>query len=624
MILHFDKVIAHNFSCYRDAELPLCDMGYTIVSGKNNNTSDNAVSNGSGKSSIFNAICYALTGETTQGLSNNVENIYTDPNDCWVELHFRADDDEFIIRRYKTPKVDLKIFINGEDRSGKGVRESQALLNGYIPDINSQLLGSIIVLGQGLPYRFTYNTPGARKFLLEKLTKSDYMVQTVKDKLELRKEELKLLLRNFEDEDIANKTQTKIYFENLAKLKAELNDYEEYLGDSEGSIDDKILEIKQLINNYNLNLINLDEQRTNITSKVESLTATKLNASRINSNRLEEKLVNINKTIDNQMHLISDLNATEKSLSSEIKKLDSVSDVCPTCGQKICGVHKIDTTELKAKLKELKSSLTEKNNEYSSLLLEKTNIIKDHDKEVELSLKDIDRDIDLNKKELNNIEKKITNITSLSQSLEKEEVRLTSIQTNYLKLQDEIIKTSNKLEELKESKNVIDFNIRDVTEHINVVQSLITLAKREFRSVLLENVVKYMDKKAKEYSREVFGAELISIITDENYINVIFNNKYYEALSGGEKQKIDIIIQLALRDLLSNQLNIHSNLLVLDEIFDNLDLLGCQKIIDLISKVSDIESMFIISHHVNDLQISYDSEVIVEKSSDGVSSIFIK
>lgn len=622
MILHFDKVIAHNFSCYRDAELPLCDMGYTIVSGKNNNTSDNAVSNGSGKSSIFNAICYALTGETTQGLSNNVENIYTDPNDCWVELHFRADDDEFIIRRYKTPKVDLKIYINGEDRSGKGVRESQALLNGYIPDINSQLLGSIIILGQGLPYRFTYNTPGARKFLLEKLTKSDYMVQTVKDKLELRKEELKTLLRNFEDEDIANKTQTKIYFENLAKLKAELNEYEEYT--SEGTIEDKLLDIKQLLLNYNDEMVKLDEEKVKNNSELEKLTQEKIDISHRENINLENKLVDITQKINDANNTLTSLKTKQDSLKAEIKKLDSVTDICPTCGQKIIGVHKIDTSGLKEELENLKLTIKFTTGTYQSYLEYKDKITSDHTKETNNMFHNLDNQINTIKNNIAEIDKKFNNCNSLSQSLVKEELNLTNLQNRYSKLQDDIITVTNKLDELKESKNVIDYNIRDVNEHINVVQSLITLAKREFRSVLLENVVKYMDKKAKEYSREVFGAELISIVTDENYINVIFNNKYYEALSGGEKQKIDIIIQLALRDLLSNQLNIHSNLLVLDEIFDNLDLLGCQKIIDLISKVSDIESMFIISHHVNDLQISYDSEVVVEKSSDGVSSIFIK
>ena len=81
MYLHFSKVVLHNFFSYADAELSLEDSGYVIVSGKNNMPSDNAVSNGSGKSSIFNAVCFALTGETIQGLSNNVENIYSNPND---------------------------------------------------------------------------------------------------------------------------------------------------------------------------------------------------------------------------------------------------------------------------------------------------------------------------------------------------------------------------------------------------------------------------------------------------------------------------------------------------------------------------------------------------------------
>ena len=133
-----------------------------------------------------------------------------------------------------------------------------------------------------------------------------------------------------------------------------------------------------------------------------------------------------------------------------------------------------------------------------------------------------------------------------------------------------------------------------------------------------------MDKKAKEYSRDVFGNESLSIVVDENYIDVLLNNKYYEALSGGEKQKVDIIIQLVLRDLLSNQLNIHSNILVLDEGLDFLDAKGSEAILNLIqSKLSDVESMFIISHHVEELNISYDTKIVVEKGSDGISNISV-
>ena len=103
--------------------------------------------------------------------------------------------------------------------------------------------------------------------------------------------------------------------------------------------------------------------------------------------------------------------------------------------------------------------------------------------------------------------------------------------------------------------------------------------------------------------------------------NGIYDGKYYEALSGGEQQKVDIIIQLALRDLLNTQLGITCNILVIDEAFDFLDTIGCRKILDLITNLSNIESVFIISHHINELQISYDTEITVVKHNNGVSTI---
>ena len=45
--------------------------------------------------------------------------------------------------------------------------------------------------------------------------------------------------------------------------------------------------------------------------------------------------------------------SSEKQLEKELKKIESIVDICPTCGQKIPNVHKIDTTELKSKLREI-------------------------------------------------------------------------------------------------------------------------------------------------------------------------------------------------------------------------------------------------------------------------------
>ena len=622
MILRFSKVRLHNFFCYSDAELNLEDMGYAIVSGRNNMELDGAISNGSGKSSIFNAICYALTGETAQGLSNNVENIYTDPNDCWVEVEFTADNDEFIVRRYKTPRTDMTILINGEDRSGKGIRESQQLLRSFLPELTSQLIGSIIILGQGLPYRFTYNTPSARKTLLESLTKSDYMVQTIKDKLDNRKEELRLQLRSYEDMNVANVTQTKIYSERLTKLNKELEEYNEC--SSDGNIEESIEEINDSISHYEKILKSLNKKKLNLDSKIDLLLSDKMNVINEGNRILSDKLNPVEIKLSELRSRLVDEKSNEKQLEKEINKLESIVDVCPTCGQKIPDVHKIDTTDLKNKLNGVKLITKSLFEDVDKLNAEKTSISENHTSSMNETLSKYDNSVNAIKKQIESLDTDICNTNKLVQIDTEEKSRLVHVQENYTKVVNEILEINNILDKLSQDKSEIDQNIRDTNEHLNVVQSLITLAKREFRSALLVNVVAYMDRKAKEYARDVFGYENLSIVVNDNYIDVIFNNKYYEALSGGEKQKVDIIIQLALRDLLSNQLNIHSNILVLDEGLDFLDSKGSEAVLNLIqSRLTDVESVFIISHHVEELNISYDTEIIVEKGSDGISNISI-
>ena len=93
-------------------------------------------------------------------------------------------------------------------------------------------------------------------------------------------------------------------------------------------------------------------------------------------------------------------------------------------------------------------------------------------------------------------------------------------------------------------------------------------------------------------------------------------------LQGGEKQRVDIILQFAIRDLLQNYMNYSSNIIVLDEIFDALDAKSTQRILELIStRLKDIASVFVISHHPNELQLSYDTEIRIVKNESGISEV---
>jgi ABC-type transport system involved in cytochrome bd biosynthesis fused ATPase/permease subunit len=74
--------------------------------------------------------------------------------------------------------------------------------------------------------------------------------------------------------------------------------------------------------------------------------------------------------------------------------------------------------------------------------------------------------------------------------------------------------------------------------------------------------------------------------------------------------------------MLNVYLNSNANILVLDEITDFLDKKSCAAIMKLIEKeLTTIESVFIVSHHAESLELPLDSEIKVVKDVDGISQI---
>ena len=109
-MINFYNVTLHNFGSYGHAEVDLRDRGFCLVSGRNNYAKDNALSNGSGKSFLWSAVCFAITGETINGLHTNLKNINApEEADCYVVLSFGYGKDEYELKRIVAPKPDLKI-----------------------------------------------------------------------------------------------------------------------------------------------------------------------------------------------------------------------------------------------------------------------------------------------------------------------------------------------------------------------------------------------------------------------------------------------------------------------------------------------------------------------------------
>ena len=154
---------------------------------------------------------------------------------------------------------------------------------------------------------------------------------------------------------------------------------------------------------------------------------------------------------------------------------------------------------------------------------------------------------------------------------------------------------------------------------IDILRQFETLLKRDFRGYLLSSSITFLSNSAKRYSEIVLNNDNIDIKLNGNNIDILLNGKSIENLSGGERQKVDLIVQFSLRDLLTKYFNFNTNLLVLDEIFDNLDEIGCQSILSLVSTL-DVTTICVVSHR-QDLSIPFDNVWTVVKNSKGISEI---
>lgn len=620
MNICFKKVTLHNFLSFGDAEVNLDDSSYTLVSGINNCKSDLAKSNGSGKSSLWESIIWVLTGDTIRGTKDVVNRYGKDGT--FVELIFNIDKNNYRIIRYKDYSnigTNLKIYFNGEDKSGKGIRDTEKLLEEYLPDINSSLLGSVIILGQGLPQRFTNNTPSGRKEVLEKLSKSDFMIEDIKVKLSNRKQFLNNELRKYQDLILEEESKKSVYEKQLVNL---LNEKENLIPEDFDSIisslNNKINENESISNSL---LTQISDKNLEITLNRDTYKNKEKEYEVSKSNLIKEFNLNLQPIIKEE----TDIQIQIKTLSQEITKLESIKDICPTCGQKLPDVHKVDTTNLRNRLNEYNVKFEEiklrkkEQQEKDDLTFDETNnsYIKQLE-ELDTKYNSLYKDLS----ELNNKQSIVkSDIYNDKLELDKIKIRKDNYENKIKTIDKDLEEANNQINLLKDNLLYNNIEKDNIEARLNIVNKMLTIATRDFRGFLLSEVIKFINQKAKEYCKEIFDTEEIEFKLDGNNIFIGYCGKQYENLSGGEKQKIDLIIQFSIRDMLTRYLDFSSNILVLDEIFDNLDSIGCQKVLNLISnKLTDISSIYIITHH-SDIDIPADNELIILKDENGISKV---
>jgi DNA repair exonuclease SbcCD ATPase subunit len=450
------------------------------------------------------------------------------------------------------------------------------------------------------------------------------MIQDIKDRIERRTNHLSTTKRTLEDTLLGLNSQLSVYTQQFSKLTDELSKTK-VIVDFDSIITKKQLELDQITirhQNYQGRLDSFNQRLNYLNESISQETLKK-------SEYLASKSKEAHKHLEPLKEELTTLNVLIKSLEGEITKLKAIKDTCPTCGQKIPGALKPDTSEkdrLYLDHHAKRDGLTIQISAYNATVEKET---ADYNKQYELDTARTREELTKVKSEITNLQYgPVDSINILADKKLKLSNEITSLQNekknffdNKQKLEDKIKEAQTTIDSLKTKIGLDSKSKEELQKHIDVITKMSTLVKRDFRGFLLSSVIAFIDRKSKEYSQEVFGTSELDFKLDGNNIDISYCGKSFENLSGGEKQRVDLIIQFAVRDMMSQYLSFTSNIIVLDEIFDNLDIKGTTNVLNLISKkLNDVESIFIISHNES-LKIPYDDIITVIKDERGFSKI---
>ena len=634
MILNFKKVILHNFASYEHAEVDLESKGFCFVSGRNLYKKDNSYSNGSGKSFIWNALCFALTGETIAGQHSGLKNLMNDEDNSYTSVEVKVNTDQYIITRVIAPKSDLQIIKNGKDISGKGIRESEKKLAEVLPDLNKDFIASTFIIGQGMPNAFSKFSPSGRKELLEKLTKSDYMIEEIKQRVSNRLINLNTNLRECDD--------------SLLVLNTKVAETTKYQASAKAKLDAMVKpEFDRQISELQLRITEAETELVTITSQLQAAVS---QANALES-QYSEQLTNKDSEIDklnetyntsvrggydkkNTLAVKSAQIAAEiKTIKTEITRIESIKEYCPTCGQKLLNVNKPSTNQLKEDLSvkiDSEKSITENIMSIDLKLAEISQKRQDELRKINTNFENIlsklradKQKLQLDLTRLQTHQLQLKSAIGLSQAdIKRLESDKSTWDDNYNNLKRELSQYETNIQTLNEKIRVLTEEKLDLNNHIATVKKIDTLVRRDLRGYLLANTINYINKRAKDFSEIVFGTRDLELALSGNVLDISYCNRMFDNLSGGEKMRVDLILQLAIRDMLKMYLNTHANILILDEITDFLDRQSCAAVVKLIeTELNTVESVFVISHHVDELGLMIDTELKVVKDENGISSL---
>lgn len=550
--MKFKKLTYKNFQSTGNTpiEIDLTKSHSTLIGGLN----------GSGKSTVLEALCYVLTGKSMKKttLARLVNS--TNKKELLVTLDFEKNGHQYTVIRGIKPNI-FEIYRNSDmlnqDASSKSLQEKLEFITGI--DYNS--LTQMIVLNLERFKPFMEMTAQERRVIVEDILD----ISIFSEMTDIQKKKIKEL-----------ESSSKAILNDISVVTAKIDSIQSIIDKSQQSNDKHLSELENnidecfdLIEQYEKEFVDVDDEL--IAQSEEKLQELKKERSEYQS-----KL----------QFVMRDIEKIEKDTKFYEK------GHCPTCN------HEFDDKEEQLKkLTKQKDELFEEGGVLSEAVDELTKQIDD--------LNEVIKQENSKKLENQRVQNKIDNTHNKAILLASEHEKLLTKTTN------DVDDLKNQVETLKNDKFTKSNEYDTIIKVIDTEKVVLdVLSDKGVKSNIVKDYIDFINYRVNDY---LSGMEFfLNINLDESFNETFSGLKQgmvYADLSTGQKRRVNLAIWLALIEVSSMKNSVVSNALFLDEILENIDSDGIQLFMKLLKEKMPDRNIFVVTQRFEQFRDLFESEL---------------
>ena len=484
--------------------------------------------NGSGKSTILDALCYALFNKPFRRI--NIPQLINTQNKkgLLAEVKFKIGKTKFTVQRGQKPKV-FRVFKNDKELDAKAAdKDNQAYLENSILKMNLKTFTQVVILGSSnfIPF-MQLSTQGRRDCVEDFLDIKVFSTMAViaKERLRGLKDNLVSLKGDMSNLEYKMDVQGERCREIEKQSESDIKELQDIIDDRSGIITTKLESVGRL-----------QENQTGITEHLKRLISGDPNKKLREFNNIIIKLSNKVERIQKDVQFFID------------------NDNCPTCSQSI--------------VQETKDKMMDQSDKESVKFSEAINQAKGQMVQYE----DTMRIADTKRKHIESLQNSIfkleTEVSSLQREVKVSEDKLQTIQDNTGSLDKEIGKLELLEEGLVGMKSRVDELMTSVKEH-EVVSSL--LKDSGIKTQVVKKYLPVMNRCIRNYMTSLDFP--IHFVLDNEFNETVSSplhqNFSYSSFSEGQKARIDLSLLFTWREIGKLKNSVSTNLLCFDEVFSS-------------------------------------------------------